>query len=130
VLSLGRIYADPRLLSSPLNPEDPVKIGEKAVIKLTPQNKWSNIVERQNKGVYDIWASFLQGFGVDAGLGFNFNITGEITCKADELRTQYFDPTIEYLQESINVPSVDRFIRDHQFKKSSFYGDGVKILNA
>lgn len=85
VLNLGRIYADPRLLSSPLNPKGPVKIYQKAIIKTMPQNKWSDTVERQNKGMHGFWASF---FGINAGLGINFSITGEMTCKAYELRIQ------------------------------------------
>jgi hypothetical protein len=125
-LRLGRVYAEPRLLSS-LNPEAVVAIPEDAIFKPEPQNNWKDTLDRRNAGVYGVWASFLQGLGIDANLSVSFDGNEETTFKVDQLRTEYFDPTLAYLEESINAPSVDQYIKEHKFKKPVYMVTGVKI---
>lgn len=121
---LGSIITDPRNAEDSLNYQATIPTGE-----LPPHSEikpFEIVLNRSQKGELGLYAQFLSivGFGGDLGgesavdVSYNFHL--------DSLITQTFHPSRKYIEDSMRIPEVLRFLNEHRFRKDVYMVTGLK----
>ncbi|KAL8718095.1 MAG: hypothetical protein Q9225_004733 [Loekoesia sp. 1 TL-2023] len=89
---------------------------------------WKGSKERQASGRVGIWAKF-----VDVVAGGNLGVHKEDKGKDNkhafaEMETQFFEPTFQYIAQSMDILAVMEYIKRTKFRKNMYMITGLKIV--
>ena len=130
-IQLGRIFTSPKKLSDAVNPLPehliPNYRGPKSE---TSKEKFKSTVSHpDSKFKVGLFAGFLQQFlPASANLELQVNRNRESILYADKLKTEFFDPSDEYVSEALNVPAVLATVGKPNFFLRLFIVTGVKTV--
>lgn len=120
----GRLIVDPR------TPEGPPYLDAALSIPATDLRvtnyPYQNKKEDEKGGSFGLFASFMSAFGVGGDLSGNLKSGRSLDIDVDRLQTVMFDPSAEYLEETLNSPKNLAYLRDQRFKRSLYLVTGVK----
>ena len=123
-IDLGRIIVDPSDPGTSLNPDSP-KPPLSSVQTFIQKDCEKAIEQRENVKV-GIWARFAGQFGI-GNFGVSTNSVKNDVYKFQELETRLFQPTDEYIEETLQCPKVVQFAAKSRYRKPLFMITGVKI---
>ncbi|KEF62733.1 uncharacterized protein A1O9_00706 [Exophiala aquamarina CBS 119918] len=120
----GRLIVDPRAPEGPPYLDKALSIPD-ADLRVTNYPYKS---ERQDEkgGSLGLFGSFMSAFGLGGDLSGNIKSGTALDIEVDRLQTVMFDPSVEYLEESLNSPKNLAYLRDQRFKRSLYLVTGVK----
>ena len=72
---------------------------------------------------------FLQALGVKVDVGVSYEAGTENTYAFDRMETSTFTPTDEYVEESMRVPGVVRFLKKSNYKEPVYMIMGLRIVH-
>ena len=126
-LSLGRILTSPFDPGTCINPDGPLPFHTNMPVQSTSKRDWKSEKERGHNGLLGLWARFLQFFGLDTGARVDWETKKGDVYEFKLLETQFFDPTKDYIEESVLDLPVATHIVDTDYKKRIYMITGVKI---
>jgi hypothetical protein len=120
-----------RLVISYRNPEGPPYLEDALPIPLSDQRvteyKWSYEKEREQGGSVGLFASFLSGLAAGGNLSGNLTVKGDFKIEVENLKTSMFDPSNEYLKETLHLPRNIAFLtKEKKVTQSLYIITGVK----
>ena len=130
-IQLGRIFTSPKKLSDAINPLPehliPIRPDQKSE---TSKKSFKTTVSHPYSGFkIGLFAGFLQQFlPASANLDLQVNRNRQSILYADELKTEFFDPSDEYVGEALNVPAVLAKVGKPNFFSRLFIVTGVKTV--
>jgi len=120
----GRLIVDPR------TPEGPPYLDKALLIPDTDLRvtnyPYKNEKQDEKGGSFGLFASFMSAVGLGADLSGNIKSGRSLDIEVDRLQTVMFDPSAEYLEETLNLPKNLAYLRDQRFKRSLYLVTGVK----
>ncbi|KAL8713034.1 MAG: hypothetical protein Q9220_002894 [cf. Caloplaca sp. 1 TL-2023] len=126
-VALGSIIVDPSDPGRSLNRSAVVPRPPDCPVDTSTKKDWKGTKSRQVEGRVGIWAKF-----VDVVAGTNLGVQGEKggddIYEFNEMETQFFEPTAEYVAQSMALAAVTQYIRKTGFKKNTYMITGLKIV--
>ncbi|KAL8949642.1 MAG: hypothetical protein Q9222_004267 [Ikaeria aurantiellina] len=126
-IALGSIIVDPSDPGRSLNRSAIVPRPADCPVDTSTKRNWKGTKSRQAEGRVGIWAKF-----VDVVAGTNVGVQGEKGSddiyEFDEMETQFFEPTAEYITQSMAQAVVTQYIQKNGFKKNTYMITGLKIV--
>src|SRR5579862_2168369 len=123
-IDLGRIITDPSDPGTSLNPDGPKP--PPSSVQTSTQKNWEKVIEQCRKAKIGVWARFAGQFGIgDTSVSVD-SVKNDV-YKFRELETRIFQPTDEYIEETVQYPQVARFAQKNRYRKPIFMITGVKI---
>ena len=124
-VALGHIIDDPSALV-PLNRVDRQPIL-KSDIFLSSKGGFKATRDRLQKGEFGVWAKVLgvTGFGGEAS--WNYEKSSEDTYTFNGLDTTFFNPDQGYVEKSMQVPAVKRYMETARYKTPVYMITGLKV---
>ena len=120
----GKLIIDPR------EPEGPPYLDFALPIPATDLRvtnyPYKNKTEGEKGGSFGVFASILSAVGVGADLSGNLKKGESLDVEVNRLQTTMFDPSSDYLTETLNLPKNLAFLREQRFKRSLYMVTGVK----
>ena len=124
---LGGIIIDPFEPQRPLNPgENRIPVPEDA-LRHHSYTAWQGDETREKSNSIGIYGSFLIFLGAGGDLDVTVKSGKSYERNFDELITDFFEPSVEYLVESLKTGPVKDFVFRTTFKKDLYMLTGVKI---
>lgn len=122
LLQLGSVLASPSDACSVVNTEGPVPIPHDEVFR-SHLTDYRESRKNEDDQPHSVWASFLQtmGMGRDSAKTTNFNL------ECGLLETIFFQPSLEYLKQTLSSQSVKAFLQEKWFKKPVYIVTGLKV---
>lgn len=124
----GRLIVDPRTPEGPPYLDIALKIPDTDL--RTTNYPYKNKKEDEKGGSFGLFASFMSAFGVGGDVSGNLKSGRSLDIEVDRLQTVMFDPSAEYLEETLNSPKNLAYLRDQRFKRSLYLVTGVKTAYA
>ncbi|KAE8361735.1 hypothetical protein BDV27DRAFT_132590 [Aspergillus caelatus] len=88
---------------------------------------WMYVKYHSREGLIGLWAKFLEFIGLTAEAAFNWEYSKGDVYQFEELRTEFIDPTSEYIKDSIFDPPVAKHILNAPYPVIVYMITGVKI---
>ena len=121
-IALGSILADALSPETPLN-DKPIPLDNET-IRDHFQYGVNLRIQRSRKGSGGIFANIFENIGLRiAGTGAKSMHT---FAKFEKLQTSSFEPTDDYMRESLSTPKVQQYLARHYLRKRVFIITGVK----
>ena len=124
---LGSIITDPTDPGRSLNRGAIVPRGTDCPVDESSKKDWKGSNERQTSGRAGIWAKF-----VDVVAGSNLGVeggkSGDDNYEFSEMETKFFEPSFQYIAQSMEVPAVTEYMRKTAFRKKIYMVTGLKTV--
>jgi len=128
-IRLGVILSDPFDPGTCLNPDGPLPFPDNMPIqKPDPKTNWVQSAPSERGGLIGLWARFLEFIGIEAELSFSWESSKGNAYEFKEMQAEFFDPTMQYTEESVLNPPVARYIKENRFHKPVYMITGVRIV--
>lgn len=121
----GRLVVDPRSPEGPPYLEPPLPVPADS-LRVT-NYPWTHERETERGGSFGLFASFASAIGVGGDVSGNLKVGSSLKIEVDRLQTSMFEPSEEYLEETLNLPKNLAFLKEQMFKRSLYIVTGVKI---
>jgi hypothetical protein len=123
-IALGQVITDPA------DPTDALNVHDLEPPRDTFYNikrNWESDIRQVREGRVDVFAKFLQVLGIGGDISFKSPMGEGAAFLCDELQTNFFVPTHEYLQSAMKSKGVKRFLEASRYKKPLYIVTGLKI---
>jgi hypothetical protein len=109
---LGAIITHPRDADRPLN-DPPVRMDPSIPVYESEINSYTVTIGKERSVSMGIWASFLAYvFGVGGSIDGTISTGDDETWEIGKLRTISFEPSLEYIQSSLESSKVQKFLAE------------------
>jgi hypothetical protein len=122
------------IIPSPKQPDEPLHLpplpSQSDTSKFTEHN-WSGAYIKNSSSHFGVWASFLEcvlGVGADVTVGLD--TASHQTWEVEEMTTQTFRPSREFLEEAVGHKDVKRYITEYRFREKIYMITGVMIASS
>lgn len=125
-LPLGIIIADPRDPLLALNRPTRIPVPQVEVTSMKHPG-WKRTYSELLSGRIGIWSNFLASvLGIGADVAWKGHRDTDKVYKCDELETIYWQPSNEYITQSLQIPAVEEYLAD-SWLNSIYIVTGLKI---
>lgn len=115
------------------NLDEFVPINRDAIVKVTNENPvdtkegFTMTLGKTTTCEIGIFAKFLEMTSIGLNVGVHYEIDSNIILSFDKFDTITFDPTLDYIQKSIELDPVKSFMTNSSYKKPVYMVTGLKV---
>ncbi|KAJ5389010.1 uncharacterized protein N7496_000078 [Penicillium cataractarum] len=119
-----------QIITSPFDPESAINTVSRlppAEIFHSSKTAFQTLIEKESSRNYGVWSRFL-GLSILGGeAGFLSSRSNSSYMYISRLNTDYFNPTIEYIEKSLRHPQTLKALSQQNFEKNIYMITGIKI---
>jgi hypothetical protein len=124
-MTLGHIISDPTTPDIALNKSTVAPFPADVFPTSISKPGWTGTICQIRSKKFGIWARFLESIGLGGEISSSRNTDSYF--EFESLETKYFNPTDDYVKESMKSEGVHRFIKAGRYKKPVYMITGLKI---
>ena len=123
---LGNIIVDPSKPEEPLNASSRIPVPDD-LIQRPYQKGWKEENDKQRAVTVGLYTKFLSFLGPSADVKYGIERGDKSSLEVGRLQTEYFEPNLSYITQSLSTSPVLEFINKTDFKKRLYMIIGTKV---